>query len=155
VGLVAGHGAEVGFDLPDDVARPVVNDGVDGSSTTSTRNQRALHLLAANADARMLDECGSEDDAGHSDRPCAEIGAHRHIVAYEETSQCCRAPLRGIALAICSNWDWISAKPWISRVTDAVDVMVSSAGWAHASPTADVDAVLERVGVAPGTPVRR
>jgi putative hydrolase of the HAD superfamily len=146
--------AEVGFELPDDVRDRWWNDGVDGIEHDEHSQSREHYISWQQTRMQgMLDECGVPRTTQEIliDR-AREIGAHRHIVAYEETlAVLAELRSRGIALAICSNWDWDLAEAVESAgLTDAVDVMVSSAWVGARKPHRRMyDAVLERVGVAP------
>lgn len=146
--------AEVGFELPDDVRDRWWNDGVDGIEHDEHSQSRDLYVAWQQMRMRgMLEECGvpqaTQDILIERAR---EIGAHRHIVAYEEAlAVLAELRSRGIALAICSNWDWDLAEAVdAAGLTDTVDVMVSSAWVGARKPHRRMyQAVLDHVGVAP------
>jgi putative hydrolase of the HAD superfamily len=143
--------AEMGFDLPDDVQDRWWNDGVDGIEHDEHSQSRDHYVAWQQARMRgMLDECGvprSIQD-GLIER-ARDIGAHRHIVAYDETLEVLtELRSRGIALAICSNWDWDLAEAVESAgLTGSVDVMISSAWIGARKPHRRMyEAVLDQVG---------
>ena len=98
----------------------------------------------------MLGECGVPE-AAHDDfiARVRAIGAHNRMNAYAESAEVLRELRgRGVALAICSNWDWDLHEAIESAgLTGAVDVVVSSAP-RHGDPV-EVGAHGWRV-VAPG-----
>jgi putative hydrolase of the HAD superfamily len=78
----------------------------------------------------MLADCGVPESAHDVFiERVREIGAHNRIDAYDEVAPVLRdLRNRGIALAICSNWDWDLHEAIESAgLTGAVDIVVSSA----------------------------
>ena len=146
--------SEVGFELPDEVRDRWWNDGVDGIEHDEHSQSRDHYVAWQQLRMRgMLDECrvpeATQDILIERAR---EIGAHRHIVAYDETlAVLTELRSRGMALAICSNWDWDLAEAVdAAGLTGTVDVMVSSAWVGARKPHRRMyEAVLDRVGVAP------
>ena len=146
--------SEVGFELPDEVRDRWWNDGVDGIEHDEHSQSRDHYVAWQQLRMRgMLDECGvpgaTQDILIERAR---EIGAHRHIVAYDETlAVLTELRSRGMALAICSNWDWDLAEAVdAAGLTETVDAMVSSAWVGARKPHRRMyEAVLDRIGVAP------
>ncbi len=147
--------ADIGYELRADVQDRWWNDGVDGIEHDEHSQSRDHYVAWQQQRLRgMLDECGvpaaSQDLLIERAR---EIGGHRHIAAYEETL-CVLDELRGldVTLAICSNWDWnLEEAIEAAGLTGTVDVIVSSAWVGARKPHRRMyDAVLDRIGVAPG-----
>ena len=122
---------ELGYDLPADVRDRWWNDGIDGTEHDEHSVSRDHYVAWQQSRVRlMLADCGVPESAHDIFiERVREIGAHNRIDAYEEV-----APVlselrsRGIALAICSNWDWDLHEAIESAgLTGAVDVVVSSA----------------------------
>ena len=146
--------AEVGFDLPADVQDRWWNDGVDGIEHDEHSQSREHYVAWQHTRMQgMLDECGvpraTQDLLIERARA---IGAHRHIVAYDETvAVLAELRTRGFALAICSNWDWdLEEAVESAGLTGTVDVMISSAWVGARKPHPRMyETVLERIGVEP------
>lgn len=146
--------AAVGYELPDDVRDRWWNDGIDGTEHDEHSQSREHYVAWQQSRIRgMLADCGVpshvQDDLIARVR---ELGAHRKMRAYDETIHVlAELRARGIALAICSNWDWDLAEAIeAAGLTGTVDVMVSSAWVGARKPNRRMyDAVLGQVGVAP------
>jgi putative hydrolase of the HAD superfamily len=81
-----------------------------------------------------------------------EISGHRRIDAYDEVAQVLsELRERGLALAICSNWDWdLVQAVEAAGLLGSVDVTVSSAWVGARKPHPRIYRhTLERLGVAP------
>ena len=146
--------AEIGFDLPPDVQDRWWNDGVDGIEHDQHSQSREHYVTWQQARIQgMLDECGVPRDMQEDLIARArEIGGHRHIVAYDETiTVLAELRSRGLALAICSNWDWdLEEAIEAAGLKGSVDVVVSSAWVGARKPHRRMyDAVVDRIGVAP------
>ena len=145
---------EAGFELPAEVRDRWWNDGVDGIEHDEHSQSRDHYVAWQQTRLReMLDECGIPSSTQDLlIERAREIGAHRHIVAYEETLSVL-AELRadGIELAICSNWDWDLAEAVeAAGLSGAVDVMVSSAWVGARKPHRRMyDTVLARLDASP------
>jgi putative hydrolase of the HAD superfamily len=146
--------ADVGFDLPDEVRDRWWNDGIDGIEHDEHSRSRDHYVAWQQGRMRgMLDECrvpkATQDVLIERAR---EIGGHRHLVAYDETIAVLDE-LRGsgIALAICSNWDWdLTEAIEAAGLTGTVDIVISSAWVGARKPHPRMyDAALSRLGVAP------
>ena len=101
----------------------------------------------------MLTECGVPDTKHDAFiARVREISAHNRIDAYEEV-EAVLADLRaqGIALAICSNWDWDLHEAIESAgLTGAVDVVVSSAWVGARKPHPRIyEHTLDQLGISP------
>src|SRR4051794_13801278 len=122
---------ELGYELPADVRERWWNDGIDGTEHDAHSISRDHYVAWQQSRVRsMLGECGVPDHAHDVFiERVREIGAHNRIDAYEEVSGVLRdLRARGVALAICSNWDWDLHEAIESAgLTGAVDVVVSSA----------------------------
>ena len=110
-----------------------------------------MAAVAGPVDARP--ECGVPESA-HDDLivRVREIGAHNRIDAYDEVADVIRSlRAQGVALAICSNWDWdLHEAVESAGLTGAVDVVVSSAWVGARKPHPRIYAhTLEQLGVAP------
>jgi putative hydrolase of the HAD superfamily len=146
--------SELGYDLPPDVRERWWNDGIDGTEHDEHSISRDHYVAWQQSRVRsMLGECGVptavQDVLIERVR---EIGAHNRIEAYEEVEQVL-GELRasGVALAICSNWDWDLHEALESAgLTGSVDLAVSSAwvGARKAHPRI-YSHTLEQLGVAP------
>ena len=147
--------ATIGFELPSEVQDRWWNDGVDGIEHDEHSQSRDHYVAWQQARLRgMLTECGVPT-AGQYEliERAREIGGHRHIAAYDETqSVLAELRARGVTLAICSNWDWdLEEAIEAAGLTGTIDVVVSSAWIGARKPHRRMyDAVLDRIGVAPG-----
>ena len=146
--------ADLGYELPADVRERWWNDGIDGTAHDEHSVSRDHYVAWQQSRVRsMLGECGVPDHA-HDEfiRRVREIGAHNRIDAYEEVVGVL-GDLRadGIALAICSNWDWdLHEAVESAGLTGAVDVVVSSAWVGARKPHPRIYAhTLEQLGIAP------
>jgi putative hydrolase of the HAD superfamily len=123
--------AELGYDLPADVRDRWWNDGIDGTEHDEHSLSRDHYVAWQQSRVRrMLAECGVPDSEHDTFiERVREIGAHNRIDAYEESMPVLQELRnRGLALAICSNWDWDLHEAIESAgLTGAVDVVVSSA----------------------------
>jgi putative hydrolase of the HAD superfamily len=145
---------ELGYDIPQGVREHWWNDGIDGTEHDEHSISRDHYVAWQRARTRsMLGECGVPE-AAHDDfiARVREIGAHNRMNAYAESAEVLRELRgRGVALAICSNWDWDLHEAIESAgLTGAVDVVVSSA-WVGARKPHDrmYTHTLEKLGVAP------
>jgi putative hydrolase of the HAD superfamily len=146
--------AELGYDLPADVRERWWNDGIDGTEHDEHSASRDHYVAWQQARVRsMLADCGVPSAAQDvfMER-VREIGAHNRIDAYEEVGDVLRdLRARGLALAICSNWDWDLHEAVDSAgLTGSFDVVVSSAWIGARKPHPRIYAhTLEQLGVAP------
>jgi putative hydrolase of the HAD superfamily len=150
--------AEVGYDLPDDLRDRWWNDGLDGSEHDEHSQSREHYVAWQRARTQgMLDECGVPRETQEIlIARVREIGAHRKMRAYDESiAVLTELRDRGVALAICSNWDWDLEEAIESAgLTGTVDTMVSSAWVGARKPHRRMyEAVLDRAGVAPADAV--
>ena len=146
--------AEIGFDLPDEVRDRWWNDGVDGIEHDEHSQSREHYVAWQQTRMRgMLRECGvPEAMQDLLIEQARDIGAHRLITAYEESLAVLgELRARGIALAICSNWDWdLTEAVEAAGLTGSVDAMVSSAWVGARKPHARMyAAVLDEIGADP------
>ena len=146
--------AEMGYVLDPDVQDRWWNDGIDGIEHDEHSRSRDHYVAWQQARVRgMLDECGVPAcDQDILIARVREISGHRRIDAYEEVAEVL-AELRnsGLALAICSNWDWDLLEALGSAgIADAVDVTVSSAWVGARKPHPRIFRhTVEQLGVAP------
>ncbi len=146
--------ASVGYELTDDVRDRWWKDAPNGIEHDEHSQSRDHYVAWQRSRIQgMLDECGvpraTQDDLIARVR---EIGAHRTMTAYDEVpGVLAELRARGLALAICSNWDWdLTEAVDAAGLTGAFDVVVSSAWVGARKPHRRIfDAVLEQVGVAP------
>ena len=127
--------AEHGVELPDNVRRRFWQGELDGVEHLE-HSQSRDHYVKWQQD-RLLSMLAETDlHPGEYEIVTQKLrdgNEQRSLEAYDETAEVL-ADLRdrGLALAICSNWDWDLAEAVEeARLTDAVDVVVSSA-WAGA-----------------------
>jgi putative hydrolase of the HAD superfamily len=146
--------SELGYALPADVRERWWNDGIDGTEHDEHSISRDRYVAWQQSRVRsMLSECGVPTPVQDVlIERVREIGAHNRIDAYEEVEQAL-GELRasGVALAICSNWDWDLHEALESAgLTGSVDLVVSSAwvGARKAHPRI-YSHTLERLGVDP------
>jgi putative hydrolase of the HAD superfamily len=145
---------ELGYELPADVRERWWNDGIDGTEHDEHSISRDHYVAWQGSRVRsMLGDCGVPDDAHDTFiERVREISAHNRIDAYEEVV-CVLSDLRarGVALAICSNWDWDLHEAIESAgLTGAVDVVVSSAWVGARKPHPRIYAhTLDQLGIAP------
>src|SRR5258706_9430520 len=149
---------ELGYALPADVRERWWNDGIDGTEHDEHSLTRDHYVAWQQSRIRsMLGECGvpSAGQDAFIDR-VRDIGAHHRIDAYEEVADVLRdLRTRGIALAICSNWDWdLHEAVESAGLTGSVDVVVSSA-WvgARKAHSRIYTPTLELLGVAAQDPL--
>jgi putative hydrolase of the HAD superfamily len=146
--------AELGYELAPDVRERWWNDGIDGVEHDEHSVSRDHYVAWQQARVRsMLDECGVP--ACDQDILIArvhEISGHRRIDAYGEVREVLGALReRGLALAICSNWDWdLHDAIDAAGLRGLVDVTVSSAWVGARKPHARIfEHTLAELGVAP------
>ena len=145
---------ELGYVLPAGVRERWWNDGIDGTEHDEYSISRAHYVAWQQSRVRsMLGECGVPGPVQDVlIERVREISAHNRIDAYEEVGHVLRAlRARGVALAICSNWDWdLHEAVESAGLTGSVDVVVSSAwvGARKAHPRIYAQ-TLEQLGVAP------
>lgn len=146
--------AEAGYELTDAARRRFWEDGIDGSEHDE-HSQSRDHYVAwqRHRTGQLLTTCGVP--ATEHDDLIDRMHAHLHgrpITAYEEVRSVLAALRgRGLALAICSNWDWDLVEA-IDRagLAGTVDVVVSSAWVGARKPHPRIYAhTLDQVGVAP------
>ncbi len=146
--------AELGFELHPDVRERWWNDGIDGTEHDRHSLSRDHYVAWQQSRVRsMLADSGVPERA-HDEfiARIREIGAHNRIDAYEEVGDVLRDLRgRGIALAICSNWDWdLHEAVESAGLTGAVDVVVSSAWVGARKPHPRIYAhTLEQLGISP------
>jgi putative hydrolase of the HAD superfamily len=145
---------ELGYSLPADIRDRWWNDGIDGTEHDEHSRSRDHYVAWQQSRVRsMLAECGVPESA-HGDfiERVREIGAHNRIDAYDEThAVIADLRARGVALAICSNWDWdLHEAVESAGLTGAFDLVVSSAwvGARKAHPRIYTH-TLEALGIAP------
>jgi putative hydrolase of the HAD superfamily len=146
--------AEHGVELAEEVRDRFWNDGLDGIDHFEHSHSRDHYVdWQRNRLLSMLSE--TDLHPGEYEvvlEKLAKGNEARVLEAYDETLDVLAAVReRGCTVAICSNWDWDLAEAVEeSGVTDAVDVVVSSA-WAGArKPHPRIfEHTLEKVGVAP------
>jgi putative hydrolase of the HAD superfamily len=101
----------------------------------------------------MLDDCGMPRAAQDVFiERVREIGAHNRIDAYKEVGEVLTdLRARGVALAICSNWDWDLHEAIESAgLTGSFDVIVSSAWVGARKPHPRIYThTLDALGIAP------
>jgi putative hydrolase of the HAD superfamily len=122
---------ELGYSLPADIRDRWWNDGIDGTEHDEHSQSRDHYVAWQQSRVRsMLSECGVPESAHHElIVRVREIGAHNRIHAYDEVHDVIRSlRAQGVALAICSNWDWdLHEEVESAGLTGAFDVVVSSA----------------------------
>jgi putative hydrolase of the HAD superfamily len=146
--------ADVGYELPRDVRDRWWNDGLDGTEHDEHSQSRDHYVAWQQARIRgMLDDGGIPLEIQNDlIARVREIGAHRRMRAYDEvTSVLTELRVRGLTLAICSNWDWdLTEAIEAAGLADTVDVVISSAWVGARKPHRRMyDAVLAEVGVVP------
>jgi len=145
---------ELGYDLPPDVRERWWNDGIDGTEHDEHSASRDHYVAWQQSRVRaMLGDCGlpSAVQDVFIER-VREIGAHNRIDAYAEVGDVLdELRARGVALAICSNWDWDLHEAIESAgLTGSFDVIVSSAWVGARKPHPRIYArTLEELGIAP------
>jgi putative hydrolase of the HAD superfamily len=145
---------ELGYELPPDIRERWWNDGIDGTEHDEHSVSRDHYVAWQQSRVRsMLAECQVPESA-HDEfiTRVREIGAHNRIDAYEEVGEVIgELRERGIALAICSNWDWDLHEAIESAgLTGVFDLVVSSAwvGARKAHPRIYAH-TLDQLGIAP------
>src|SRR3954451_6725727 len=145
---------ELGYELPADVRERWWNDGIDGTEHDEHSVSRDHYVAWQQTRVRsMLGDCGVPR-AGQDEfiARVRDIGAHNRIDAYDEVGEVLHGlRARGIALAICSNWDWdLHEAVESARLTGSVDVVVSSAWIGARKPHPRIYShTLEQLGIAP------
>ena len=145
--------AELGYAMPADVRDRWWNDGIDGTEHDEHSISRDHYVAWQDSRVRsLLRQCGLPDAVQDVFiERVREIGAHNRISAYDDVEPALRQLReRGIALAICSNWDWdLHEAVESAGLTGSVDVVVSSAwvGARKAHPRI-YSHTLEQLGVA-------
>ena len=123
--------ASRGYDLTDDLARYYWQDGIDGKEHVEHSRSREHYVAWRRAWLHhLLHECGVPgDDFDEIEAVLADPATHGRIVAFPEAHEVLAAlEARGIAIAICSNWDWDLRESIDQSGLDAnFDVVVSSA----------------------------
>jgi putative hydrolase of the HAD superfamily len=123
--------AELGYTLAPDVRERWWNDGIDGTEHDAHSQSRDHYVAWQQSRVRrMLEESGiPECDQDLLIARVHQISGHRRITAYDEVHDVlAELRERGLALAICSNWDWDLAEAVdAAGLTGTVDVLVSSA----------------------------
>jgi putative hydrolase of the HAD superfamily len=146
--------AEHGYELPDDVRDRWWNDGIDGIEHLE-HSQSRDHYVAWQR-KRLLGMLAETDvHPGEYELILEHLARGtetRVLEAYPEVPQVLAALReRGVAQAVCSNWDWdlLEALAEVG-LGDDLDVVVSSA-WAGArKPHPRIfEATLAKLGVAP------
>lgn len=127
--------AEHGVELADEVRQSFWNDGLDGIEHLE-HSQSRDHYVAWQQERILAMLSETDLHPGEYDEVVGKLRAGneaRVLEAYDETVDVLTAlRARGVALAICSNWDWdLSEAVDEAGVTDYFDVIVSSA-WAGA-----------------------
>jgi putative hydrolase of the HAD superfamily len=145
---------ELGYSLPPDVRERWWNDGIDGTEHDEHSASREHYVAWQQSRVRsMLTDCGVPSAAQDVFiERVREIGAHNRIDAYEEVDDVLRdLRARGLALAICSNWDWdLDEAIESAGLTGSFDVVVSSAWIGARKPHPRIYThTLEQLGVAP------
>ncbi len=145
--------AEMGYELDPEIRERWWNDGIDGIEHDEHSRSRDHYVAWQQARVRgMLDECGvAACDQDILIARVREISGHRHIDAYEEVAGVLALLRgRGLALAICSNWDWDLLEAIESAgLGGAVDVTVSSAWVGARKPHPRIfQHTVERLGIA-------
>jgi putative hydrolase of the HAD superfamily len=146
--------AELGYTVPEDVRDRWWNDGIDGMEHDEHSISRDHYVAWQQSRVRaILAECAVP--AAAQDvfiERVREISAHIRIDAYQEVVDVL-GDLRsqGIALAICSNWDWdLHEAVESAGLTGAFDVVVSSAWVGARKPHPRIYShTLKQLGVAP------
>jgi putative hydrolase of the HAD superfamily len=146
--------AEQGYALPANVRERWWNDGIDGMEHDEHSVSRDHYIAWQQSRVRsMLGECGVPEAAQTAFiARVREMGAHNRIDAYAEVEAVLRELRgRGVALAICSNWDWdLHEAVESAGLTGSVDVVVSSAWVGARKPHPRIYThTLEQLGVAP------
>src|SRR3954454_11929215 len=123
--------AELGYDLDPEIRNRWWNDGIDGIEHDEHSRSRDHYVAWQQSRVRgMLDECGvATCDQDILIARVRDISGHRKINAYDEVTHVLdELRGRGLALAICSNWDWDLLEAIdAAGLSGAVDVTVSSA----------------------------
>jgi putative hydrolase of the HAD superfamily len=146
--------AELGYELGPDVRDRWWNDGIDGIEHDEHSRSRDHYVAWQQSRVRgMLDECGvAACDQDILIARVREISGHRRIDAYGDVMPVLSALRdRGVALAICSNWDWdLHDAIDAAGLTGRVDVTVSSAWVGARKPHPRIyERTLAALGVAP------
>lgn len=146
---------EMGYDAPSDAIDRWFNDGLDGTEHDEHSVSRDHYVAWQRARfAALLDECGVSpaDREAVSARWGGAGGAA--MAAYDDAAHVLdEMRAAGLALAICSNWDWdLREAVAQAALAEHVDVMVSSAWVGARKPhsriyTATVQALEEHTGM--------
>jgi putative hydrolase of the HAD superfamily len=127
--------AEHGYELPPEALNRWWNEGVDGIEHLE-HSQSRDHYVAWQQERMLAMLAETDVHPGEYDVILAKLregSAQRILEPYPEVAEVlAELRRRGLALAICSNWDWDLAEAVHEcGLTDLVDVQVSSA-WAGA-----------------------
>jgi putative hydrolase of the HAD superfamily len=127
--------AEHGVELDEQVRRTFWNDGLDGVEHLEHSHSRD-HYVAWQQERLLAMLSETDLHPGEYDEVVGKLRAgneRRVLEAYDESAAVLTTLReRGLALAICSNWDWDLAQAVDEAgLTDLVDLVVSSA-WAGA-----------------------
>jgi putative hydrolase of the HAD superfamily len=146
--------AELGHELPPEVRDRWWNDGIDGTEHDEHSQSRDHYVAWQQARVRsMLTEAAiPEADQDVLIARVHEISGHRQINAYDETAVVLAGLRdRGLALGICSNWDWDLVEAIeAAGLTDATDVVVSSAWVGARKPHPRIyNHILDEMGIEP------
>src|SRR5262249_24975728 len=146
--------AELGYSLPADVRDRWWNDGIDGIEHDEHSQSRDHYVAWQQSRVRaMLEDCGvSRGDQDVLIARVHEISGHRRIDAFGEVAAVlAELRERGLALAICSNWDWdLLQAVEGAGLLGTVDITVSSAWVGARKPHPRIYThTLQQLGVAP------
>lgn len=146
--------AEHGVELPEDVRKRFWQGELDG--VEHLEHSRSRDHYVSWQQERLLGMLAETDlhpgEYGIVTEKLRDGNEQRSLEAYDEVADVLAAIRgRGLAIAICSNWDWdLSEAVEEAGLTDAVDVIVSSA-WAGArKPHPRIfEHTLEKIEMAP------
>jgi putative hydrolase of the HAD superfamily len=146
--------ADLGYELTPEIRERWWNDGIDGTEHDEHSVSRDHYVAWQQSRVRsMLDEVGVPAcDHDILIARVRDISGHRQIDAYDEVRDVLAALQgRGLALAICSNWDWdLHEAIDAAGLTGLVDVTVSSAWVGARKPHPRIfEHTLAELGVAP------
>lgn len=146
--------AEHGYELAAESRAFYFADGLDGI-VHDEHSQSRDHYVAWQRERTLAMLEASDVHPGEHDVILAKLQAgtaSRTLEAYDEVREVLtELRSRGLALLICSNWDWdLTEAVAEAGLTDLVDVVVSSAWVGARKPHARIYAhTLEQVGVGP------
>jgi putative hydrolase of the HAD superfamily len=146
--------AEIGYELDADARRRWWNDGLDGVEHDEHSRSRDHYVAWQQSRTRAMLRDSGVPDSDHDDLIARmhALLADRSLTAYDEvTDVLTDLRARGVALAICSNWDWDLLDALAGADLDnSVDVVVSSAWVGARKPHPRIYGhTLDRIGVAP------